>query len=105
MTLWQEENGTITIAVVQIAFRELRALLIRLLKIRRQPSTGFALLGAHQGTAHNVAENSSTAHDRFRPSWVSSGRRSPRVSVNPKWTVFEEYTHLQINLAFTRDST
>ncbi|KAG5443317.1 hypothetical protein CSKR_107291 [Clonorchis sinensis] len=30
----------------------------------------------------HVAENSSTAHDRFRPSWGSSGRRSPRVSVN-----------------------
>ncbi|KAG5453542.1 hypothetical protein CSKR_112784, partial [Clonorchis sinensis] len=32
--------------------------------------------------AIHVAENSSTAHDRFRPSWGSSGRRSPRVSVN-----------------------
>ncbi|KER20006.1 hypothetical protein T265_11355 [Opisthorchis viverrini] len=30
-------------------------------------------------TAHKVAENSSTAHDQFRPSWSSSGRRSPRV--------------------------
>ncbi|KAG5451073.1 hypothetical protein CSKR_105579, partial [Clonorchis sinensis] len=30
----------------------------------------------------NVAETSSTAHDRFRPSWGSSGRRSPRFSVN-----------------------
>ncbi|KAG5454364.1 hypothetical protein CSKR_113910 [Clonorchis sinensis] len=29
-----------------------------------------------------VAENSSTVHDRFRPSWGSSGRRSPRVSIN-----------------------
>ncbi|KAG5455058.1 hypothetical protein CSKR_109924 [Clonorchis sinensis] len=53
----------------------------------------------------SVAENSSTAHDRFRPSWSSSGRRSPRVSVNlmfylnPDWTDFEKYTHLQINLA------
>ncbi|KAG5444958.1 hypothetical protein CSKR_112142 [Clonorchis sinensis] len=43
-----------------------------------------------------VAENFSTAHDRFRPSWGSSGRRSPRVSVNlmfylnPNWTVFRE---------------
>ncbi|KAG5452830.1 hypothetical protein CSKR_109003 [Clonorchis sinensis] len=53
----------------------------------------------------DVAENSSTAHDRFRPSTSgSSGRRSPRVSVNlmfylnPNWTVFEKYTHLQINL-------
>ncbi|KER30578.1 hypothetical protein T265_13161, partial [Opisthorchis viverrini] len=33
-------------------------------------------------TTHKVAENSSTAHDRFRPSWGSSGRRSPRVCVN-----------------------
>ncbi|KAG5452198.1 hypothetical protein CSKR_104298 [Clonorchis sinensis] len=28
------------------------ALLIRLLKILRQPTTGFALLGAHQGKHH-----------------------------------------------------
>ncbi|KAG5452392.1 hypothetical protein CSKR_100797 [Clonorchis sinensis] len=75
------------------------ALLMRLLKNRRQPTTGFALLGAHQ-----VAENSSTAHDRFCPSWGSSGRRSPRVSVNlmfylnPNRTDFDKYTHLQINL-------
>ncbi|GAA49108.1 hypothetical protein CLF_102512 [Clonorchis sinensis] len=34
-------------------------------------------------TTHKVAENSSTAHDRFRPSSSSSlDRRSPRVSVN-----------------------
>ncbi|KER21524.1 hypothetical protein T265_10170 [Opisthorchis viverrini] len=62
-------------------------------------------------TTHKVAENSSTAHDRLRPSWGSSGRRNPRVFVNlmsylnPNWTVFEKYTHLQINLVFTRDST
>ncbi|KER29693.1 hypothetical protein T265_03711 [Opisthorchis viverrini] len=30
---------------------------------------------------HKVAENSSTAHDRFRPSWGSSVGRDPRVSV------------------------
>ncbi|KAG5443473.1 hypothetical protein CSKR_101031 [Clonorchis sinensis] len=60
--------------------------------------------------AIHVAENSSTAHDRFRPSWGSSGRRSPRVSVNlmfylnPNCTVFEKYTHLHINLVFARDS-
>ncbi|KER28149.1 hypothetical protein T265_04979 [Opisthorchis viverrini] len=41
----------------------------------------------------------------------TSGRRSSRVSVNlmfylnPNWTVFEKYTHLQINLVFTTDST
>ncbi|KER23644.1 hypothetical protein T265_08500 [Opisthorchis viverrini] len=61
-------------------------------------------------TIHKVAENSSTAHDRFRPSWGSSGRCSPQVSVNhmiylnPNCTVFEKYTHLQINLVFTGDS-
>ncbi|KAG5442350.1 hypothetical protein CSKR_109286 [Clonorchis sinensis] len=104
-------------------------LLIRLLKTLRHPTTGFALLGAHQHaftytptsvrlayqrnapnmrpqqlwpctfktfgpryvvtahfgffkqvgrhtsyTTHEVAENSSTAHDRFRPSWSSSAR-------------------------------
>ncbi|KER33858.1 hypothetical protein T265_00305 [Opisthorchis viverrini] len=60
-------------------------------------------------TTHKVAENSSTADDRFRPSWGSSGGRSSRVSVNhmyhlnPNWTVFEKYTNLQINLVFTRD--
>ncbi|KER27623.1 hypothetical protein T265_05345 [Opisthorchis viverrini] len=48
-------------------------------------------------TTHKVAENSSTAHDRFRPSWGSSGRRSPLVSVNltfylnPIWTIFEKF--------------
>ncbi|KAG5452511.1 hypothetical protein CSKR_103316, partial [Clonorchis sinensis] len=54
---------------------------------------------------HNVAENSSPTHDRFRPSSSgSSGRRSPRVSVNlmfylnPNWTDFDKYTHLQIKL-------
>ncbi|KER26818.1 hypothetical protein T265_06025 [Opisthorchis viverrini] len=52
----------------------------------------------------------STAHDRFRPSSGSSGRRSLQVSVslmfylNPNRTVFEKYTHLQINLVFTRYS-
>ncbi|KAG5442271.1 hypothetical protein CSKR_100145 [Clonorchis sinensis] len=58
-----------------------------------------------------VAGNSSTAHDRFRPSTSgSSGRRSPRVSVNlmfylnPNWTNFDKYTHLQINLVFARNS-
>ncbi|KAG5442819.1 Glutamate receptor ionotropic, NMDA 1 [Clonorchis sinensis] len=44
------------------------------------------------------------AHDRFRPSWGSSRRRSPLVSVslmfyfNPNWTDFDKYIHLQINL-------
>ncbi|KAG5453811.1 hypothetical protein CSKR_112380, partial [Clonorchis sinensis] len=59
----------------------------------------------------SVAGNSSTAHDRFRPSSLgSSGRRSLRVSVNrmfylnPNWTVFENYTHLQINMFFARGS-
>ncbi|KER24135.1 hypothetical protein T265_08121 [Opisthorchis viverrini] len=62
-------------------------------------------------TTNKFAVNSSTAHDWFRPSWGSSGRRSSRVSVkpmfylNPNWTVFEKYTHLQISLVFTRDST
>ncbi|KAG5445570.1 hypothetical protein CSKR_106924 [Clonorchis sinensis] len=52
----------------------------------------------------NDAENSSTAHDRFRSFWDSSGRSSPRVSVNLmfylnlNWADFDKYTHLQINL-------
>ncbi|KER28314.1 hypothetical protein T265_04843 [Opisthorchis viverrini] len=62
-------------------------------------------------TTDKVAENSSTAHDRFLPSRGSSGRRSPRVSVNlmiylnPNWTVFLRiHNHLQTNLVFSRDS-
>ncbi|KAG5454946.1 hypothetical protein CSKR_105883 [Clonorchis sinensis] len=50
------------------------------------------------------AENSSTAHHRFHPFWGSSGRRSPRVSVNlmfylkPNCTKLAKYTHLHIQL-------
>ncbi|KER23154.1 hypothetical protein T265_08887 [Opisthorchis viverrini] len=44
-----------------------------LLYIRRRRETGKEC---------GVAESPSTAHDRFRPSWGSSDRRSPRVSVN-----------------------
>ncbi|KER23129.1 hypothetical protein T265_14709, partial [Opisthorchis viverrini] len=33
--------------------------------------------------SHKITKNSSTAHDRFRPSWGSSVRHSPRISVNP----------------------
>ncbi|KER19717.1 hypothetical protein T265_11586 [Opisthorchis viverrini] len=36
----------------------------------------------HKFDGNPVAEHPSTAHDRFRPLWCSSGRRSPRVSVN-----------------------
>ncbi|KAG5453780.1 hypothetical protein CSKR_113836 [Clonorchis sinensis] len=56
----------------------------------------------------HVAENSPTANDRFRPSWDSSDRRSPRVSVNlmfclsPNSTDFDKYTHLQISLEASR---
>ncbi|KAG5443125.1 hypothetical protein CSKR_110532 [Clonorchis sinensis] len=60
--------------------------------------------------AIHVAENPSTAHNRFRLSWGSSSRRSPQVSVNlmfylnPNWADFEKYTDLHINLVFARDS-
>ncbi|KER31059.1 hypothetical protein T265_02623 [Opisthorchis viverrini] len=38
---------------------------------------------SHRKTAQStVAENSLTAYDRFCPSWGSSGKCSPRVSVN-----------------------
>ncbi|KER19918.1 hypothetical protein T265_11422 [Opisthorchis viverrini] len=52
-----------------------------------------------------VVENSSTAHDQFHPSWGSSGRRSPRVSVNlmlylkPNCTKLGKYTHLRCCLS------
>ncbi|KER28337.1 hypothetical protein T265_04798 [Opisthorchis viverrini] len=54
-------------------------------------------------TAHKVCESSSITHDRFCPSWGSSVKRSPRVSVNlmfylnPNWTDFDKYTHSNIN--------
>ncbi|KAG5444341.1 hypothetical protein CSKR_113204 [Clonorchis sinensis] len=62
-------------------------------------------------TTQKVAENSSAAHDRFRFTWDLSGRRSLRVSVNlmfylrPNWAHCHKYTHLEINLVFTRDSS
>ncbi|KAG5444159.1 hypothetical protein CSKR_101649 [Clonorchis sinensis] len=68
-------------------------------------------IGIFMKTTHKVAENSSTAHKGFRSSWGPSGRRSSRVSVNlmfflnPNWTECEKYTHLQINLVFTGDSS
>ncbi|KER28494.1 hypothetical protein T265_04714 [Opisthorchis viverrini] len=58
------------------------------------------------GYTHKFAENSMTVHERFHPSWCSSVRRNPRVSVNlifylnPKWTVFEKNTNLQITLSW-----
>ncbi|KAG5446464.1 hypothetical protein CSKR_105821, partial [Clonorchis sinensis] len=79
----------------------------------REAESGFeprTFRSVHSRSTHLVAENSSAAHDWFRPSWGSSARRSPRVSVNfmfylnPNWTVFEKYTHLHINLVFARDS-
>ncbi|KAG5441009.1 hypothetical protein CSKR_101239 [Clonorchis sinensis] len=60
-------------------------------------------------TTRKVAENSSTAHDRFHPSWSSSGRHNPRVFVNLMFylnrnrTDCDKYNHLQINLVFTED--
>ncbi|KER20218.1 hypothetical protein T265_15373, partial [Opisthorchis viverrini] len=56
------------------------------------------------------SESSSTVHDRFRPSWGSSGGRSPRVSVNlmfylkPNYTKLAEYTHFRTNL-ISREQT
>ncbi|KAG5441517.1 hypothetical protein CSKR_109768 [Clonorchis sinensis] len=50
----------------------LNALLISLLRTRRQPTNGFALIGAHQIGA--VPE------------------------LNPNWTDFGKYTHLKITL-------
>ncbi|KAG5442525.1 hypothetical protein CSKR_113378 [Clonorchis sinensis] len=81
----------------------------RQLNVLHQAASCFSCYGIRDIAIH-VAENSSIAHERFRPSWGSSGRRSPRVSVNlmfylnPNWTVFEKYTHLHINLVFARDS-
>ncbi|KER26342.1 hypothetical protein T265_14023, partial [Opisthorchis viverrini] len=97
-------------------------LLIRSLKTIRQHSATLRVMcyiwkTTHyvfmKKTSHKVAQNYLTAHDRFYPSWGSSGRCSSRVSVNLMFmfylnsncTVFEKYAHLQINFVFTRDST
>ncbi|KAG5442004.1 hypothetical protein CSKR_106956 [Clonorchis sinensis] len=54
-----------------------------------------------------VTENSSTAHDRFRPSCGSSGSRSPRVSINLMFylnrncTKLAKYAHLQTHSILT----
>ncbi|KER27739.1 hypothetical protein T265_05292 [Opisthorchis viverrini] len=45
------------------------------------------------------------AHDWFRPSWGSSGRRNPRGSVNLMFYSNPNWTHLHLNLVSTRDST
>ncbi|KAG5441965.1 hypothetical protein CSKR_110776 [Clonorchis sinensis] len=39
-------------------------------------------------TTHKLVENSSTAHDRFHPSWGSPGGSSLRVSVNLMFCLF-----------------
>ncbi|KAG5441951.1 hypothetical protein CSKR_107983 [Clonorchis sinensis] len=80
------------------------ALLIRQLNVLHQAASHFSCYDIRDivihvqtcYTTHKVAENSSTALNRFRPSTSgSSGRRSPRVSVNlmfylnPNWTDFE----------------
>ncbi|KAG5453190.1 hypothetical protein CSKR_112752 [Clonorchis sinensis] len=63
---------------------------------------------------HNTfkpAKKSSTAHDQFRPSWSSSGKRSPRLLVKLMfclylhWKKFAKYTRSHTNLVFTGDST
>ncbi|KAG5454029.1 hypothetical protein CSKR_102060, partial [Clonorchis sinensis] len=53
--------------------------------------------------AIHVAENSSTAHDRFRPSWGSSGRHSPRVSVNLMFYLNPMYFANFVQFGFTWD--
>ncbi|KER23623.1 hypothetical protein T265_08524 [Opisthorchis viverrini] len=61
-------------------------------------------------TTHKVDEYSSTAHDRFHPSWDSLGRRSFRDVVNlmfylkPNWTDFDKCTQSHYKLFFTSDS-
>ncbi|KAG5451058.1 hypothetical protein CSKR_105595 [Clonorchis sinensis] len=81
----------------------------RQLNVLHQAASFSSCYNIRDITMH-VAENSSTVHDQFRPCWDSSGKRSPRVSVNlmfysnTNWTDFNKYTHPQINLVFARDS-
>ncbi|KAG5453781.1 hypothetical protein CSKR_113837 [Clonorchis sinensis] len=87
--LWKRETVFVSVATIfDISpYMYIRnGLLIRLLKTVRQPTTGFALLGAHQVGA--VPEFPSTACST-----------STQIGL-----FFENYTHLQINLVFARDS-
>ncbi|KAG5449303.1 hypothetical protein CSKR_100611 [Clonorchis sinensis] len=76
----------------------------------REAEVGFEprTLRSTQLTTHKVAEDSSTAHDWFRPSWGSSVWRRPQVSVtlrfyfNPICKKLAKYTNLQTNLAFRK---
>ncbi|KAG5454321.1 hypothetical protein CSKR_109227, partial [Clonorchis sinensis] len=62
-------------------------------------------------SAHNIAENFSIKHDRFRASWDSSGRHSPQVSVNlmfylnPHCTELDKNAHSHVDWVFTEDSS
>ncbi|KER20603.1 hypothetical protein T265_10883 [Opisthorchis viverrini] len=67
-------------------------------------TSGQPLIVALRIRSSKVAENSSTADDRFRRCWGSSGRRSPRIFVNamfyskPNCTKLAKCTHSQTNL-------
>ncbi|KER27458.1 hypothetical protein T265_13789, partial [Opisthorchis viverrini] len=63
-----------TNAVIDLTFQKTQSGSLRKHTTRMRPSI--------LSTVILVAENPSTAQDWFRPSWGSSGRRSPRVSVN-----------------------
>ncbi|KAG5454565.1 hypothetical protein CSKR_105465 [Clonorchis sinensis] len=86
--------------------------LIRKLKACLSHRRFDALLEVYyrRNTTHKIAESSSVAHDRFRPSWGSSARRSSRVSAslrfwfNPNCTKFDPCTHLHTSLVLMRDS-
>ncbi|KAG5446395.1 hypothetical protein CSKR_113784 [Clonorchis sinensis] len=52
--------------------------------------------------AIHFAENSLTAYDRFRPSWGSSGGRSPRVSVNFMFYLGPDCTTFSVSIESNR---
>ncbi|KER21211.1 hypothetical protein T265_10419 [Opisthorchis viverrini] len=53
---------------------------------------------------HKFADNSSIAHDRFCPSWISSGSVNQRFDLNPNCTEFDSYPHLHTDLVLKGNS-
>ncbi|KER29680.1 hypothetical protein T265_03780 [Opisthorchis viverrini] len=81
-------------------------LLIRLLKILRQPTTSFAHLGAHQVRGSNPTSASQLLLSRLeRPGSIPALVQPLGGMAFRHRKAFNNYIHLKINFVFTRDPT